>query len=70
MGFSSETMEAWAPQFSRENWDENDRGKLDEKLRYDIIPFIVTEDRLQRRKLSTGGPILRLLDAYDCQQTQ
>ena len=29
MGFSSETMEAWAPQFSRENWDENDGGKLD-----------------------------------------
>ena len=29
-------------------------------LRYANIPFLVTKDRLQRRKLSTGGPILRL----------
>ena len=28
-------------------------------LRYANIPFLVTKDRLQRRKLSTGGPILR-----------
>ena len=36
-------------------------------LRYANIPFLVTKDRLQKRKLSSGGPILRLGAAAEMQ---